>query len=82
MLVEWILYTAEPTAITGEIKEREHTGMLRPRMRRTGRLAYRVTLRHGVDGDNIDASLADGVLTIRIPKAEQGERREIQITPS
>jgi hypothetical protein len=45
MLVEWILYTAEATAITGEIKEREHTGMLRPRTR-------------------------------------QGERREIQITPS
>jgi HSP20 family protein len=81
MLVEWIPYTAEATAITGEINEREHTGMLRPRTRRTGRFAYRVTLRHEVDGDNINASLADGVLTIHIPKAEQGERREIQITP-
>lgn len=66
--------------ITGEIKQREHTGTLRRRMRRTGRFAYRVTLPGKADGDNIDASLAEGVLTVRVPKAEQDNRRKIDIT--
>jgi HSP20 family protein len=65
--------------ITGEIKEREHTGTLRRRMRRTGRFAYRVTLPRKGDADKIEASLADGVLTVRIPKAEHDERRRIEI---
>jgi HSP20 family protein len=65
--------------ITGEIREREHKGTLRRKTRRTGRFAYRVTLPSKADGDNIDASLADGVLTVRIPKVEQDERRRIEI---
>ena len=66
--------------ITGKIKEREHMGTLRRQMRRTGRFSYRITLPSRIDGAKIDASLADGVLTIHIPKAEHGERREIEIT--
>ena len=66
--------------ITGAMKEREHTGTLRRRMRRTGRFAYRVTLPRKGDADKIEASLADGVLTVRIPNAADGSRssRDIQ----
>ncbi len=67
-------------AITGEIKERERQGILRRQTRRTGRFDYRVTLPAQVDGDHIEASLAEGVLTLRVPKSERAERRKIAIT--
>ena len=65
--------------ITGEIKEREREGILRKRTRRIGRFEYRVRLPEQVDGDNIEASLKDGVLSVRVPKREQAERRTIQV---
>jgi HSP20 family protein len=65
--------------ITGEIKEREREGILRKRTRRIGRFEYRVRLPEQVDADNIEASLKDGVLSVRVPKREQAERRTIQV---
>jgi HSP20 family protein len=38
-----------------------------------------VTLPTRVDADKIDATLADGVLTVRIPKSERDQRRRIEI---
>jgi HSP20 family protein len=66
-------------AISGEIKERERRGVLRRRMRRTGRFEYRVTLPGDADTENIDASLHEGVLTVRIPKPERAKPRRIEI---
>jgi HSP20 family protein len=66
--------------ITGEVKEQERKGTLRRRTRRTGRFAYRVTLPTDVDPDKIDAKLADGVLTVHIPKSERNQRRRIDIS--
>jgi HSP20 family protein len=66
-------------AITGEIKERERKGILRRRTRRTGQFEYRVTLPGDVDPDNIDASLDEGVLTVRVPKPERAKPRRIEI---
>jgi HSP20 family protein len=51
--------------ITGEIKEREREGILRKRTRRIGRFEYRVRLPEQVDPDNVEAKLADGVLSVR-----------------
>jgi HSP20 family protein len=65
--------------VTGEVRERERTGTLQRRTRRRGRFAYRVTLPTRVDADKIDAKLADGVLTVRIPKSERDQRRRIEI---
>ena len=65
--------------ITGEIKEREREGILRKRTRRIGRFEYRVRLPEQVDADNVEASLKDGVLSVRVPKREQAERRTIQV---
>jgi len=69
-------------AITGEVKEPERTGVVRRRMRRTGRFDYRITLPDQLDAEKIDAKLADGVLTVRVPKAERAQRRRIEVKKS
>lgn len=66
-------------AITGEIKERERKGVLRRRTRRTGQFEYRVSLPGEVDAEKIDASLNEGVLTVRIPKPERAKPRRIEV---
>ncbi len=68
--------------ISGELKERERTGIIRRRTRRTGRFDYRVTLPEQVAADAIEATLADGVLTVRVPKSERAQRRRIEIKSS
>jgi HSP20 family protein len=66
-------------AIHGEVKERERTGILRRRMRRTGQFDYRVTLPGDVDDEHIEAELHDGVLTVRIPKPARAQPRRIEV---
>jgi HSP20 family protein len=66
-------------AISGERKERERKGILRRRTRRTGRFDYRVTLPGQADAESIQATLADGVLTVRVPKPEQARPRHIAV---
>jgi HSP20 family protein len=65
--------------ITGEIKERQRKGTVRRRTRRTGRFEYRVRLPDQVDAEKIEASLSEGVLTVRVPKAELAKRRRITV---
>lgn len=65
--------------ISGEIKERERKGVLRRRTRRTGQFEYRVSLPGEADTENIDATLNEGVLTVRIPKPERAKPRRIEI---
>jgi HSP20 family protein len=66
-------------AVTGELKETEREGLFRKRTRRTGHFDYRLTLPRDVDADKVEASMADGVLTVRIPKADTAKSRRIQI---
>ena len=66
-------------AIRGEVKERERTGMLRRRTRRTGEFDHRVTLPGELDPDNVDAQLHDGVLTVRIAKPARAQPRRIEV---
>jgi HSP20 family protein len=61
--------------ITGELKERERKGIMRRRTRRVGRFDYRVMLPSQVDAEHIEARINDGVLTVRVPKLDQGRRR-------
>src|SRR5579884_3046882 len=58
-------------AITGEVKQRERVGFLRSKTRPVGRFDYRVSLPAEVEEQQVSASLADGVLTVRVPKAER-----------
>ena len=65
--------------VRGQLKERERVGFLRSRTRQVGRFEYRVNLAAEVDEDNVTASLADGVLTVRVPKTERARQRKIPI---
>jgi HSP20 family protein len=65
--------------ISGDVRERERRGRLRRRARRTGHFEYHVTLPGAMDEDKIDANLHDGILTVRVPKAEQTRLRRIEV---
>ena len=69
-------------AITGEVKEKERTGVVRRRTRHTGRFDYRITLPEQVEAEQIEASLAEGVLTVRVPKSERAQRKKIAVKES
>jgi HSP20 family protein len=62
--------------ITGEVKEERAGKILR---HRHGKFAYRSSLPADADSDKIDAELADGILTVRLPKAAQARSRRIEI---
>lgn len=66
--------------VSGEIKEKERTGVFRRRTRRVGQFHYSVTLPSEVDADKITAHLDEGVLTVRVPKPEQARPRRIAIS--
>nr|WP_297415852.1 Hsp20/alpha crystallin family protein [uncultured Nocardioides sp.] len=66
--------------IHGEVKERERTGILRRRTRRTGQFDYRVVLPGEVDADNVEANLQEGVLRVVVRKTEHAKPRRIEIT--
>lgn len=67
--------------VSGERKERERVGILRRRTRTVGRFISEVVLPGELDEDAVSASLADGVLTVRVPKAasERRQRRRIPV---
>ncbi len=50
--------------------------------RRVGRFHRAVRLPDRVDGEHVDATYRDGVLTISVPKAEEAKPRRIQISTS
>lgn len=66
--------------IGGEFGDPGQHGRALRRGRRSGRFEYRVELPGQADPDKVTAALADGVLTVTVPKAETGKPRKIQIT--
>jgi HSP20 family protein len=64
--------------ITGNYHERERTGTMRRQGRRGGDFEYDVVLPGDVNAEQIDATLEDGVLTVRLGKA-QPQARRIQV---
>ena len=67
--------------IHGETKEPESEGVVRYRARRFGSFDHRLTLPQEVAADRVEAKLADGVLTVRVPKSEETKPRRVEITP-
>jgi HSP20 family protein len=65
--------------VTGEVVEREQ-GRLFRRTRPVGRFEYRGQLPGDINPEKISAELADGVLTVTVPKAETARPRRIEIT--
>lgn len=74
--------TGSDLHVSGEVKEKERGGVLRRQTRRVGRFDYRVTLPGEVNPDGVEASLKEGVLTVRLAKAASSQARRIQITSS
>jgi len=68
--------------ISGEFTDTGKEDRALRRGRRSGRFEYRVLLpgQADPDPDKVTAALADGVLTVTVPKAEAGKPRRIQIT--
>jgi HSP20 family protein len=66
-------------SISGEIKEKEREGILRRRTRRVGEFDFHVTLPGHVDAEDIEASMKDGVLSVRIPKPDKARPHRIEV---
>lgn len=66
--------------ISGEYGQGGQHGRALRRGRRSGRSGYRVLLPGRAKADKVTAALADGVLTVTVPKAEAGKPHRIQIT--
>jgi HSP20 family protein len=65
--------------ISGQAHERERQGVSRRQTRMHGRFEYRSTLPHEVDAERIEATLKDGVLSLRVPKSERSQPQRIEI---
>lgn len=65
--------------VTAERRERERTGILRRRTRHVGSFRHEVVLPAEVADEDIEAELRNGVLTLRLPKAESSRRRRIPV---
>jgi HSP20 family protein len=63
--------------VSGEVREEdEGSNALRVRV---GRFHYHTSLPSDVDADNVQATMDDGVLMLRIPKARQSQGHRIEI---
>jgi HSP20 family protein len=63
----------------GEVTDRERIGILHQQARRTGPFDHTITLPGAVEGDKIEATLANGVLTVHASKAQAAKGRRIEI---
>jgi HSP20 family protein len=65
--------------VTGQIEEQKRERRHR-KMRRTGQFELRTMLPGEVDADRVEAHLADGVLTITVPKEQAAKPRHIEVS--
>lgn len=68
--------------VSGEMEPREDRGRLHHQTRHWGQFDQLVTLPGEVDPAKAEATLADGVLTVRAPKAEEAKPRKVEIAVS
>ena len=68
--------------ISGEFRDSGSgkDGRARRRGRRSGRFEYRVLLPVQAEADKVTAALADGVLTVTVPKTEADKPHRIPVT--
>lgn len=65
--------------ISGEIKE-ESGGRVHRSSRRSGQFEYRVIFPGDIKAKEVHAELADGVLTVTVPKLEPARPSNVQVT--
>jgi HSP20 family protein len=66
--------------VTGVRKEKERKGLVRHSTRVTGSFSYGALLPSAIEEDAVTASMADGVLTITLPKAKGASSRRIPVS--
>jgi HSP20 family protein len=66
--------------VSGERKEKERTGILRRRERVVGRFRFEVELPNEIDEGGVNASLDNGVLTLKVPKRRDSQVRRIAVS--
>lgn len=71
--------TGRRVTIHGERKEKEREGVLRHTTRITGKFNYEIVLPGEISGEQVTASMDDGVLSVRAPKASAGKATKIEI---
>jgi HSP20 family protein len=69
----------ETVTIQGEIKAAEDEGNYLLRERPTGHFSRVLTLPDELDASKADADVSNGVLTLRIPKAEDAKPKSIKV---
>ena len=75
-----ILVTGNEVTINGERKITAPEGATYHRRERaSGRFSRAMTLPWALDADKVEAKLHDGVLTVKLPKAESAKPRKIQV---
>jgi len=68
--------------ITGQYRAHERTGVLRRQGRRVGEFEYAIAIPGEVDPERVEATLQNGVLTVRLPKASATQPRRIAVRES
>jgi HSP20 family protein len=76
-----ITVQADVLSIRGASRTEEVTDQAKyhRRERRLGQFVRQLALPVGVDSDRAEARFENGVLTLRLPKAEQAKRRRIEV---
>jgi HSP20 family protein len=76
-----ITITGQTLSLRGEVKadEKVQREQYLYRERRYGTFSRSLQLPVRVEGDKADASFADGILTLRVPKAEDVKPRQVRI---
>jgi HSP20 family protein len=64
--------------ITGEVKEPQH-GRRHRSSRPSGHFEYRTYLPGDLNPEGVSAQLADGVLTVTVPKSQAAKPRRIEV---
>ena len=65
--------------VTGDLKDGAD-GQSNRRIRRRGHVEQRVLLPAPAEADKVTASLADGVLTVTVPRSEPEKPRRVEVT--
>jgi HSP20 family protein len=69
----------EELRISGQVQQRERTGVVRRQNRPTGEFEYLVDLPSDIDPNRVEATYQNGVLTVTVGKAQNAQPRRIEI---
>jgi HSP20 family protein len=72
----------EELRISGQVQQRERTGVVRRQNRPTGEFEYLVDLPSDIDPAQVEAMYRNGVLTVTVAKARSAQPRRIEIRQS